>query len=74
MHFFSPRTVVNFISTVGDPADSVLLDLPSLQRKLHIHCMCNCILLELLILPYNIIYTNSDNTFSIAARTDKILD
>jgi hypothetical protein len=66
MHFFSPRAVVNFISTVDDPADSVLLDLPSLQRKLHIHCMCNCILLELLILPCNIVYNSSDNTFPIA--------
>jgi hypothetical protein len=74
MHFFTIRAVVNFISTVGDPADSVLLDLPSLQRKLHIHCMCNCILLELLILPCNIIYKNSDNTFPIAARINKILD
>jgi hypothetical protein len=57
---------MNFISTVDDPADSVLLDLPSLQRKPHIHCMCNCILLELLILPCNIVYNSSDNTFPIA--------
>ena len=74
MHFFSPRAVVNFILTVDDPADNALLDLPSLQRKPRIHCMCNCILLELLILPCSIVYKGSDNTFPIAVRTDKILD
>jgi hypothetical protein len=42
---------VNFIATVDDPAGSALLDLPSLQRKPRIHCMCSCILPELLILP-----------------------
>ena len=49
--FFTPRPVVNFIATVDDPAGSALLDLPSLQRKPRIHCMCSCILPELLILP-----------------------
>jgi hypothetical protein len=71
MHFFTLGAVVNFISTVGDPADSVLLDLPSLQRKLRIHCMCNCILLELLILSCNVIYKNSDNTFPFAVLINR---
>ena len=55
---------MNFAAIVDDPAGSALLDLPSLQKKLHIHCMCNCILMELLILPCNnIVHKNSDNTF-----------
>ena len=62
---------MNFISTGGDPAYSVLLDLPSLQRKLRIHCMCNCILLELLILSCNVIYKNSDNTFPFAVLINR---
>lgn len=73
-YIFSPRPVVNFIATVDDPAGSALLDLPSLQRKPRIHCMCSCILPELLILPCNIVHKSSDNTFPNAVWFNKILD
>ncbi len=41
-----------------DPAYSALLNLPSLQTKLRIPCMCNCILLELKILPCNNVHSH----------------
>lgn len=65
---------MNFIATLDDPVGSALLDLPSLQRKPRIHCMCSCILPELLILPCNIVHSSSDNTFPGAVWTNKILD
>jgi hypothetical protein len=74
MHLFSPRPVVNFIATVDDPAGSALLDLPSLQKKPRIHCMYSCILMELLILPCNIVHKSIDNTFPNPAWFNNILD
>jgi hypothetical protein len=73
MHLFSPRPVVNFIATVDDPVGSASLDLPLLQKKPHIHCMCSCILMELLILPCNIVHKSSDNTFPSAVWFNNIL-
>lgn len=65
---------MNFTATVDDPAGSALLDLPSLQKKPRIHCMCSCILMELLILPCNIVHKGSDITFPIAVWFNDILD
>jgi hypothetical protein len=61
--FLWSRAAMNFIETLGDHACGALLGLPSLQTKRRIHCRCNCILLDLLILPCNIVNISSDNTF-----------
>ena len=66
VHLFRSRAIMNFIATLGDPVGSALLGLPSIQRKRRIHCRYNCTLMELLILPCNIVHKSSDNTFSIA--------
>jgi hypothetical protein len=65
---------MNLLETLGDSADGALLGLPLLQRKPRIHCRCNCILPELLILPCIIADKSSDITLFISPfQTHKIL-
>ena len=74
MHFFRPRTVMNIIATLRDPAGSALLGLPLLQRRRRIHCRCNCILLELLILTcINVDKSHDITLFILPFQTNKRL-